>query len=104
MTTLSTHVLDTATGEPVSGMPIHLSTWEDDGWVRLADHESDDDGRVAGFGDLSGGLYRLGFETRDYGSGFFPFVHVVFEVDESRSHYHVPLLLSPFGYTTYRGS
>lgn len=104
MTTLSTHVLDTATGEPGSGMLIHLSRWEDDGWVRLSEFETDDDGRVAGFGDLEGGRYRLGFETRDYGNGFFPFVHVVFEVDTKRAHYHVPLLLSPYGYTTYRGS
>lgn len=104
MTTLSTHVLDTAAGEPVSGMPVHLSAWGEEGWERLADYETDDDGRIVGFGDLSSGRFRLGFETRDYGSGFFPFVHVVFELDEGRSHYHVPLLLSPYGYTTYRGS
>lgn len=104
MTTLSTHVLDTSAGEPISGMLVHVSRWSDDGWERLADHTTDDDGRVAGFGDLSGGMYRIGFETHDHGSGFFPFVHVVFEVEEDRPHYHVPLLLSPYGYTTYRGS
>ena len=103
MTTLSTHVLDTAVGEPISGMLVHLSMWEDDGWVRLADQGTDQDGRVADFGELSGGLYRIGFETRDYGTGFFPFIHVMFEIDDARPHYHVPLLLSPFGYTTYRG-
>lgn len=104
MTTLSTHVLDTARGEPVSGLPVHLSVWGDDGWERLADGMTDDDGRVAGFGTIPTGRYRIGFETGDHGSGFFPFVHVVFEVDGSRPHYHVPLLLSPYGYTTYRGS
>lgn len=104
MTTLSTHVLDTASGEPVSGLTVHLSVWGDDGWERLADQQTDDDGRVSGLGILSTGRYRIGFETGDYGSGFYPFVHVIFEVDESRPHYHVPLLLSPYGYATYRGS
>lgn len=104
MTTLSTHVLDTASGGPAEGMLVHLSNWQDDGWVRLSEFATDDDGRVAGFGDLEPGLYRLGFETRNYGKGFFPFVHVIFELDDGRSHYHIPLLLSPYGYTTYRGS
>lgn len=104
MTTLSTHVLDTASGEPAGGMLVHLSGWQDDGWVRVSEFATDDDGRVAGFGDLETALYRLGFETRDYGNGFFPFVHVIFELDDGRSHYHIPLLLSPYGYTTYRGS
>ena len=104
MTSLSTHVLDTATGEPAAGMSVHLSRWGEDGWERLGEFVTDDDGRVSGFGDLSGGRHRLGFETGDYGNEFYPFVAVVFEVDEARPHYHVPLLLSPFGYTTYRGS
>lgn len=104
MTTLSTHVLDTASGEPAAGMRIHLSRAAEHGWDRLAEATTDDDGRVGGFGDLAGGRYRLGFETGEYGNDFFPFVAVVFEVDDARPHYHVPLLLSPFGYTTYRGS
>jgi 5-hydroxyisourate hydrolase len=104
MTTLSTHVLDTASGEPATGMRVHLSRGGEDGWEKLAEHETDSDGRVAGFGDVPGGRYRLGFETGEYGNVMFPFVHVVFNLDESRSHYHVPLLLSPFGYATYRGS
>lgn len=104
MTTLSTHVLDTATGEPAVGMQVHLSRAGDDGWDRLGEFVTDGDGRVSGFGELSGGRHRLGFETGDYGNELYPFVAVVFELDESRDHYHIPLLLSPFGYTTYRGS
>lgn len=103
-TTLSTHVLDTATGEPAVGMRVHLSRGGDDGWVALGEERTDDQGRVAGFGDLESGRHRLGFETGAYGNEFFPFIHVVFEVDEDRSHYHIPLLLSPYGYSTYRGS
>ena len=104
MTTLSTHVLDTATGEPARGMRVHLSRSGEVGWEAAGEFDTDDDGRIAGFGDLTGGVYRLGFETGEWGNDFLPFVHVVFAVDEGRGHYHVPLLLSPFGYTTYRGS
>ncbi|HZD22505.1 MAG TPA: hydroxyisourate hydrolase [Acidimicrobiia bacterium] len=104
MTTLSTHVLDTATGEPAAGMRVHLARAGEAGWERLGESVTDDDGRVTGFGDLSGGRYRLGFETGEYGNEFYPFVAVAFVVDEERSHYHVPLLLSPYGYSTYRGS
>jgi 5-hydroxyisourate hydrolase len=103
MTTLSTHVLDTASGEPAAGMQVHLSRAGDDGWERLGEFVTDDDGRVA-LGEVSGGRHRLGFETGDHGNEFYPFVAVVFEVDAHRPHYHVPLLLSPYGYTTYRGS
>ena len=104
MSTLSTHVLDTATGEPAAGMTVHLSRSNGDGWESLATMTTDDDGRAGGVGELTDGTYRLGFETGDYGNDFYPFVHVVFNVDESRDHYHVPLLLSPYGYSTYRGS
>jgi len=104
MTTLTTHVLDTATGDPARGMRVHLSRATESGWERLAEQVTDDDGRVSGFGDVSGGRHRLGFETGEYGNDFYPFVAVVFEIDETRAHYHVPLLLSPYGYSTYRGS
>lgn len=104
MSTLSTHVLDTASGAPAAGMRVHLSRWDGDGWERLGEFVTDADGRVSGFGELSGGRHRLGFETGDYGNEFYPFVAVVFEVDDDLPHYHIPLLLSPFGYTTYRGS
>ncbi len=104
MTTLSTHVLDTARGEPASGMVVRLARWGDDGWIEVAEETTDEDGRVRGFGELEAGLFRLGFETGNHGNEFFPFVHVVFAVDGDRPHYHVPLLLSPYGYSTYRGS
>jgi 5-hydroxyisourate hydrolase len=104
MTTVSTHVLDTARGEPAAGMMVRLARWGEDGWVGVAEALTDEDGRVPRFGELAAGLFRLGFETGDYGNEFYPFVHVVFAVDEERSHYHVPLLLSPYGYSTYRGS
>jgi len=104
MSTLSTHVLDTATGQPAAGLRVHLARRTSEGWEPLAEATTDDDGRVSNLGEVESGTYRLGFETGEYGNGFYPFVHVVFQVDGERSHYHIPLLLSPFGYTTYRGS
>ena len=103
MTTLSTHVLDTSSGEPASGMVVRLARW-DDGWVNVGEATTDEDGRVSGFGELDEGRFRLGFETGAYGNDFYPFIHVVFTIDGERPHYHLPLLLSPYGYSTYRGS
>lgn len=103
MTTLSIHVLDTTKGTPAPALGIHLSRWTGEGWERVKYGVTDDDGRFD-FGVVEGGRHRIGFETGSYGNEFYPFVHVVFVVDESRPHYHVPLLLSEFGYTTYRGS
>ena len=104
MSTLSTHVLDTTTGEPAVGMNVHLARAAGDSWEVLTSTETDEDGRADGFGDLESGTYRLGFETGDSGNEFYPFVHVVFVVDAQRAHHHIPLLLSAYGYTTYRGS
>lgn len=104
MTTLSTHVLDTTRGEPAVGMRIRLSRWVDGAWERLGEVVTDGDGRADGFGPLMSGRHRLGFETGEWGNDFYPFVAVVFEVEGERSHYHIPLLLSQYGYTTYRGS
>lgn len=104
MSSLSTHVLDTAAGAPAVGMGVHLSLRQGDSWQRLGEATTDANGRADGFGDLAPGRYRLGFETGAAGNEFYPFIHVVFEVDGSRDHYHIPLLLSPYGYTTYRGS
>lgn len=103
MTTLSTHVLDTTDGSPAGGMEVHVSRWVDDAWDELGRGTTDEDGRVS-FGSVSAGRHRIGFETGAHGNEFFPFVHIVFEVEPDRDHYHVPLLLSRFGYTTYRGS
>ncbi len=104
MSTLSTHVLDTEAGAPVVGMKVHLSVRDDDSWTLVGEAVTDGDGRADGFGDVGAGRYRLGFETGAAGNEFYPFVHVVFELDASRDHYHIPLLLSGHGYTTYRGS
>lgn len=103
MSTVSTHVLDTANGAPAVGMSVRFARWDVDRWVGLGEQTTDEDGRAAGF-EASAGRHRLAFETGDHGNAFYPFVHVVFQVEEDRDHYHVPLLLSPFGYTTYRGS
>ena len=107
MATLSTHVLDTSRGRPAAGVPVVLSTAT--GEV-VGTAVTDTDGRVTelGAGQLPPGEYRLRFDTAAHfaatGSpGFYPEVVVAFAVAEER-HYHVPLLLSPYGYTTYLGS
>jgi 5-hydroxyisourate hydrolase len=107
---VTTHVLDTALGAPARGVPVVLSRRDGDAWIEVATGTTDPDGRI---GDLTPehvphGRYRLVFDTAAYFTAtlqpaFFPEVHVVFEVADG-SHHHVPLLLSPFGYSTYRGS
>jgi 5-hydroxyisourate hydrolase len=101
---LSTHVLDTSRGEPLAGVPVRLECCERDRWMPVAFGRTDADGRLAGWVPATGwhkGRYRLIFRTE---SEFFPEVVVVFEVADPDRHLHVPLLLSPYGYTTYRGS
>lgn len=102
MSTLSTHVLDLATGRPTSGIHIRLETRAGEA---LGEGVTDDDGRVATIGpeQLPPGSYVLRFDTSDR-EGFYPEIIVVFTVAESEQHYHVPVLLSPYGYSTYRGS
>jgi len=101
---LSTHVLDTARGEPAVGVPVRLELLNDQTWVPIASGTTDGDGRLRDWvpaSAWSSGRYRLVFDT---GGAFFPEVVVVFHVGDPSRHYHVPLLLSPFGYTTYRGT
>ncbi len=102
---VSTHVLDTVTGQPAAGMVVRL---ERAGARELGRAVTNDDGRIADFGagPLAAGTYRLVFETGAYlgEAAFFPEVIVTFLVDGSRPRYHVPLLLSPYSYATYRGS
>ncbi|XP_014673479.1 PREDICTED: 5-hydroxyisourate hydrolase-like isoform X3 [Priapulus caudatus] len=95
---LTTHVLDTSTGTPAVDLPITLNTNSDG---KLPDMLTQDQFLPA--------IYKLHFNTAAYFAqsntkGFFPYVEVVFEIVDPYQHYHVPLLLSPFGYTTYRGS
>jgi 5-hydroxyisourate hydrolase len=109
---LSTHVLDTARGRPAAGLVVTLARRGTDGWEEVATAVTDDDGRVASLvdpGDLHAGTWRLTFATGDYHraldvEAFHPHVSVAFAVTAPEEHHHVPLLLSPFGYTTYRGS
>lgn len=103
---ITTHVLDTAKGKPAQGIAITLSILEGD-WRTIGRGTTDADGRLRTLTDgvdLTRGTYRLTFETSAYGATFFPQVSIVFRVDDPAQHYHVPLLLSPFGYSTYRGS
>ncbi len=104
MSTVSTHVLDQATGKPAVGMVVRLSVWVDGGWQTLAESVTDVNGRVTSFPEIGIGRHRLSFETGEAGNTFFPYVPVPFVVDDAEGHYHLPLLLSPYGYTTYRGS
>lgn len=109
--TISTHVLDTAHGRPAPGIPVSLARWADGGWQPLGRSVTGADGRAGGLPGPGGDqphTLRLVFEVRGYllaghGTAFFPEVTVVF-VAEPGQHYHVPLLLAPFGYTAYRGS
>ena len=108
MSTISTHVLDTSLGRPAAGVPVALHRDEDGS--RIGGGVTDSDGRVKNLvsGPLSPGVYRLHFDTDVYFTAsnrdsFYPAVTVVFRVVD-QSHHHVPLLLSPFGYSTYRGS
>ncbi len=105
MTGISTHVLDTTTGSPAIGVVVTLERSADGAWQHVGEGVTDEDGRVAALGvALGSGIYRLVFATGDAGSAFFPQVHVIVDIDEDREHYHIPLLLSAYGYTTYRGS
>jgi 5-hydroxyisourate hydrolase len=105
MSGISTHILDTANGRPSTGVTVHLFR---EG-VLLNTLITNADGRVPALlppgADLTTGTYRLVFEVTSYFSNcFFPEVIIVFAVTNGYAHYHVPLLLSPFGYSTYRGS
>ena len=114
MSGITTHVLDTAAGRPAAGVAVRLEVRRAGrDWVPLAERTTDADGRVrdlvADGSRLDAGTYRLTFATGAYfaakGQGtFFPEASVVFEVGDPAQKYHVPLLLSPFGYSTYRGS
>ena len=107
---ITSHVLDTNSGFPAKGIPVTLYQQTDEGWSQLASAKTDDDGRVTDWlsadTELAFGTYKVSFELENYYQGessFYPFADVVFTVSDKR-HHHIPLLLSPFGYSTYRGS
>jgi 5-hydroxyisourate hydrolase len=110
---ITTHVLDTAAGRPAEGIAIELERREGDGsWKALGAGKTNSDGRAFELlppGSLAAGVYRLKFDTAAYfarqkQASFYPSVTIEFEVKATAEHYHVPLLLAPFGYSTYRGS
>jgi 5-hydroxyisourate hydrolase len=109
---LTTHVLDTARGWPAAGLRVTVEARAGDGWRPVGGGVTDADGRVPGLvaeGALAAGEHRLTFATGDWFeaeglTGFYPLVTVVCHIEDPGAHYHVPLLLSPYGYSTYRGS
>ena len=113
MSQITTHVLDTAIGKPAEGIDLTLSHLLDDEWVFLGGGTTNQDGRVADLlADdivLEAGRYRVLFVTEQYFNAqgvkaFYPYAEIVFDIDGDGQHYHIPLLLAPFGYSTYRGS
>jgi 5-hydroxyisourate hydrolase len=109
---ITTHVLDTATGKPGNGIAIELEFQHEGTWNLIGGGITDDDGRLRTLtsqGSVTPGIYRIRFATAAYfaargTAGFFPVVEIQFTVGDGAQHYHVPLLLSPFGFSTYRGS
>uniref|UniRef100_A0A0D9VUT3 Uncharacterized protein n=1 Tax=Leersia perrieri TaxID=77586 RepID=A0A0D9VUT3_9ORYZ len=120
---ITTHVLDVARGSPASGIEVHLERWKDvsappsfsnkdfNGWATLGSSVTNNDGRSGQLMDIvdsvAPGFYRISFNTSKYApSGFFPYVSIIFEIKKNQTteHFHVPLLHSPFSFTTYRGS
>jgi 5-hydroxyisourate hydrolase len=113
MSGITTHVLDTSRGRPASGVPVVLEIRSEAGWREIGRAETDGDGRVRQLlpadSPLVVGIYRLTFQVETYFQaqgieGFYPEATIVFHVRDAAQHHHVPLLLSPFGYSTYRGS
>jgi 5-hydroxyisourate hydrolase len=110
---ITTHVLDTSIGRPAAGIKVSLEALSaGDGWKQISWGTTDSDGRIRELladGKLAERRYRLVFDTATYFAGrnveaFYPVVIVVFEIQHPNQHHHIPLLLSPFGYSTYRGT
>lgn len=114
MSPITTHVLDTSTGKPASGLAVTLELETGEAvWQKISDGVTDAEGRIKSLMSsatgFSSGHYRLIFETGKYFNMrqcecFFPQITIAFVVNDTKQHFHVPLLLSPFGYSTYRGS
>jgi 5-hydroxyisourate hydrolase len=110
--TVSTHVLDATRGLPAAGVAITFESQHEDGWKALAQRVTDEDGRVGDLVsdlELPAGAYRITFAVEAYFAdlgieSFYPSISITFRVVDPLRHYHVPILLSPFAYSTYRGS
>ncbi|NKX56735.1 hydroxyisourate hydrolase [Arthrobacter mobilis] len=108
---VTTHILDTGTGRPASGVKATLEAKSATGWQEIGSGVTDQDGRIKNLGPerIEAGTYRISFETGSYfreqgTETFFPSVELTFALKDPAEHYHVPLLISPFAYSTYRGS
>ena len=108
MSGISTHVLDTSLGRPAAGIAVTLERWDLDAWLPCASATTDADGRAKELlapSAIIAGRYRLTFATGGYFQhALYPEVTITFNVDADQASYHIPLLLNPFGYTTYRGT
>jgi 5-hydroxyisourate hydrolase len=112
MSQLTTHILDTTRGKPAQGVSIILFQQENNSWAELVKGITNADGRIPNLLPketiLEPGIYKMKFEVMAYFEkagivSFYPYVEIVFDIT-TKEHYHIPLLLSPFGYSTYRGS
>jgi 5-hydroxyisourate hydrolase len=113
MSTITTHILDISIGRPASDVSVVLEVQIDREWKQVGSAVADGDGRIRSFltddASFEEGIYRLTFDTGSYFAAnslesFYPQVSVTFAIADASQHYHVPLLLSPYGYSTYRGS
>ena len=105
---ISTHVLDIKDGVGRANVPVTLSVQDDnDSWTDIGSAMTEENGRVESFGEdiaVEEGVYKLTFDMSETGETFFPEIDVVFNVEDPEEHYHVPVIVSPYGYSTYRGN
>lgn len=107
---ITTHVLDLSTGKPAEGIEITLETQKNGQWKSVKSGKTNSDGRVEDLlpkgTQAELGIYKMTFQTGKYfgGETFYPYAEIVFEIKNNAQHYHVPLLVSPYGFSTYRGS
>lgn len=109
---LSTHILDTTRGMPASGISVRLLKSVNETWLHIKESTTEETGRCADLADaetFQAGRYKLQFEVGKYFNdlkikSLYPIIEITFDVTDAKEHYHIPLLLNPFGYTTYRGS
>lgn len=104
---ISTHILDTTKGKPAEGVTVTLEKQEQDSWKIIGSDKTNADGRIVYNCPKEAGIYKLTFETNEYFKNeehFFMNTPIIFKVQNTDRKYHVPLLLNPYGYSTYRGS